>query len=169
MTLGLFKVWGFLGVGFFFLFLSRLLEQRCWKSIFKLEILITWCIKIMGQWLLEYGFPHTAVHLAAGVFHIRISCILVLGRISFIVLLSAQLCCVPVLRAMDRCSLGKKKNQNDFINCLWNSCSSCKILVARADLLFSPMVLLQDSWGFGKWFTTSTWKAQSRWGLEHTG
>jgi len=61
----------------------------------------------MRQWLLEHGFSLTTVQLAAGVFHVRISCILVLGRISFIVLLSAQLCCVTALKAMDRCSLDK--------------------------------------------------------------
>lgn len=67
------------------------------KASSKIEILIAQCIKVRGQRLLEHGFPHTAVQLAAGIFHIRVSCILLLGRISFIVLLSAQLCCVAVL------------------------------------------------------------------------
>lgn len=102
---GFFKVFGSLLLIFSFLLMSRLLAKRSCKSIFKLEI--AWCIKVMGQWLLEHGFPHTVVQLAAGVFHIRISCILVLSRISFVVLLSSQLCCVTILWAMDKCSLEK--------------------------------------------------------------
>lgn len=65
--------------------------------------------------------------LETGLFHIRVSCTLVLVKISFIVLLPAQLCCVTALRAMERWSSGTKIH---IIHYLWNSRSSSKVLVA---------------------------------------
>lgn len=123
--------WIFLGgicvsVLSFFLFLSRLLLQKCWKSIFSLEILVAWDVKVLQQWLLEHGFRKTTVNWKLGC-STSVSCTLVLGKITFIVLLPAQLCCVAALQAMERWSSGEKIH---VIHYLWSSCSFSKVLVA---------------------------------------
>lgn len=74
-----------------------------------------------GAWLSQ-----NHCKLEIGVFHIRISCTLVLGRITFIFLLPAQLCSVAALRAMGRWNSGKIIHT---IHYLWNSCSSLEVLV----------------------------------------
>lgn len=75
-----------------------------------------------GAWLSQ-----NHCQLETGLLYIRVSCTLVLGKITFIVLLPAQLCCVAALWAMERWSSGAKIR---IIHYLWNSCSFSKVLVA---------------------------------------
>lgn len=75
-----------------------------------------------GVWCSQYH-----CQLETGVFHTRISCTLVLGKITFLFLPPAQLCCVAALWAMGKWSSGKIIH---VIHSLWNSCSSSEALVA---------------------------------------
>lgn len=117
---------GFLCVCFvlFFLLLSELLHRGAGKASSAWR---SWLPGMSKFWSNDCWISQNHCLLETGLFHIRVSCTLVLVKISFIALLPAQLSCVTALRAMERWSSGTKIH---IIHYLWNSRSSSKVLVA---------------------------------------